>query len=81
MSRRDEFDALRARFLHAAALTLELGAARLELAATRIDARRMAGALVAAARARVDGVLGTHPDLTELDSTLDDYYGDGEDDE
>lgn len=78
MSRRDDWDALAARTLHAAALALELGAARLELAATRIDARRMAGALVAAAQERVERVLGTHPDLTELDATLDDYYGDEE---
>lgn len=72
---RDEWDDLRARVLYAAALALELGAARLELAAVRIDARRTVVAVAAAARQRVERVLGTHPDLREIDATLDDYYG------
>lgn len=77
---RDEWDDLRSRALHAAALALETAAARLELAAVRIDARRTVTALATAARDRVERVLGTHPDLAELDATLDDYYG-GTDDE
>lgn len=72
---RDEWDDLRSRALHAAALALELGAARLEVAAMRIDARRTVTALATAAKDRVERVLGSHPDLAELDATLDDYYG------
>lgn len=72
---RDEWDDLRSRALHAAAFALETAAARLELAAVRIDARRTVTALATAARDRVERVLGTHPDLAELDATLDDYYG------
>jgi len=77
---RDEWDDLRARALHAAAFALETAAARLEVAAMRIDARRTVTALASAARDRVERVLGTHPDLAELDATLEDYYGEGDED-